>query len=213
MDTNRQWHNNTLGQKVVDALNKNHFQAKYFTTASEAKDYVLSLVDPQATVGVGGSHTVKEIGLLAALENQGNTLFDHGKPGLSPEETLDLRRKQLTCDVFLTSTNAVTLEGELVNIDGSGNRVAAMIFGPKKVVVVLGVNKIVGNVHEALRRIQFEAAPMNNKRLNRPNPCTVGGVCMDCQGPTRICNVTTIIKKAMPPTPVHVVVIGETLGF
>ncbi|MDU2064739.1 MAG: lactate utilization protein [Sporomusaceae bacterium] len=212
-DANRQWHNETIGKKTVEALRKNRFSAEYFASAEEAKQHIFTLIAPEESVGIGGSATVKEIGLLEDLAKRGNLLLDHGKAGLSPEESLEIRRKQLTSDVFLTSTNAVTLDGQLVNVDGSGNRVAAMIFGPKKVVVVVGLNKIVGDIHEGFRRIQHEAAPINNKRLNRPNPCTVGGVCMNCQGPTRICNVTTIIEKALPATPCHVIIIGETLGY
>jgi L-lactate utilization protein LutB len=212
-DENRQWHTNTIGKKVVDALQKNRFSAAYFPTAAEAAQEILKLITPADTVGFGGSATVKEIGLLDELTKRGNTLFNHGQSGLTPEESLDIRRKELTADVFLTSTNALTLDGQLVNVDGSGNRVAAMIFGPKKVIVVVGINKVVSDTHEAYKRIQFEAAPINNKRLNRPNPCTTSGICMDCQGPSRICNVTTIIKKASPQTPTFIFVIGENLGF
>lgn len=212
-DENRLWHNDTLGQKAVTALNNNRFSATYVKTAAEAKEAILKLIEITDTVGIGGSATVQEIGLLAELEQRGNTLFNHGVSGLTPETALAIRRQELTADVFLTSTNALTLDGQLVNVDGSGNRAAAMIFGPKKVIVVVGVNKIVKDTHDAYRRIQLEAAPLNNKRLNRPNPCTVSGICMDCQGPTRICNVTTIIRKALPLTPTHVIIIGQNLGF
>ena len=124
-----------------------------------------------------------------------------------------LRRAELTCDVFICGTNALTLDGKLVNVDGVGNRVAAMTFGPKQVIIVAGVNKIVRNVDEAERRIELLAAPLNNKRLNRPNPCTVAGICVDCQGPTRICNVTTILRKRPPATPMQILIVGEELGF
>jgi len=212
-DENRLWHNDALAKKVVTALINNHFTASYVTTAAEANAKVLKLINTTDTVGIGGSMTVKSIGLLTSLEQRGNILFNHGIPDLTPDESLAIRRKELTADVFLTSTNAVTLDGQLVNVDGSGNRVAAMIFGPKQVIVVAGINKIVEDTHAAYRRIQLEAAPINNKRLNRPNPCTVSGICMDCQGATRICNVTTIIKKALPQTPTHVIIVGETLGY
>ena len=212
-DENRLWHNDTLGQKTVAALNSNRFSATYVNTVAEGKAAVLELINTTDTVGIGGSVTVSEIGLLTELAKRGNTLYNHGVSGLTPEESLAIRRQELTADVFLTSTNAVTLDGQLVNVDGSGNRVAAMIFGPKKVIVVVGINKIVKDTHDAYRRIQLVAAPINNKRLNRPNPCTVSGICQDCQGPTRICNVTTIIRKALPQTPTHIIIIGENLGF
>ena len=207
------WHNETIGRKTVAALIKNNFQATYCLTKEEAVKQVLALIPEDGTVGIGGSWTVGELGLLEKLAVRGHTMFNHGLPGLSGEEKLDLRRKQLTCDVFLTGTNAVTLDGKLVNTDGIGNRVAAMIFGPKQVIVVVGVNKIVKDVDEAEKRIQLYAAPINNKRLNTPNPCVKTGECMDCQGPTRICNVTTIMNKRPVLTNIHVVIVGENLGF
>lgn len=208
------WHNDTLGGKVVEALNKNNFKASYVKTRQEAIDKVLALIPADATVGIGGSWTTStDLGLPGVLEGRGNIVLNHGKPGLSPEETVAIRRQQLASDVFLTGTNAVTLDGKLVNVDGTGNRVAAMMFGPKKVVIVAGVNKIVRDVAEAERRIELHAAPLNNKRLNRPNPCTTTGICMDCQGPTRICNITTILRKCSPLTETHVIIVGEDLGF
>lgn len=207
------WHNETIGKKTVEALVKNNFQAAYCQTKQEAVEQILALIPGEATVGIGGSWTVGELGLLDKLAARGNTMFNHGLPNLSAETRLELRRKQLTCDVFLTGTNAVTMDGRLVNTDGIGNRVASMIFGPKKVVIVVGVNKIVKDVAEAEQRIRLYAAPINNKRLNTPNPCTTTGECMNCQGPTRICNVTTIISKRPVLTDIHIVVVGEDLGF
>lgn len=207
------WHNEAIGTKTVEALVKNNFKAMYCQTKQEAVEQILALIPVEATVGVGGSWTVGELGLLDRLSALGNTMFNHGLPNLSAETRIELRRKQLTCDVFLTGTNAVTMDGRLVNTDGIGNRVASMIFGPKKVIIVVGANKIVKDVAEAEKRIKLYAAPINNKRLHTPNPCTSTGECMDCQGPTRICNVTTIISKRPPLTDIHVVVVGEDLGF
>ena len=207
------WHNDVLGEKTVAALVKNRFTATYCKTASEAAEKILGQIPANASVGIGGSWTVMQIGLLDKLAGRGNEVLNHGKPGLAPEEALSIRRRQLTCDVFLTGTNAVTLDGKLVNVDGIGNRVAAMIFGPKKVILIVGVNKIVRDVDAAEERINMYAAPINNKRLNRPNPCTTTGQCMDCQGDTRICNITTIIRKKPSLTDIHVYVVGEDLGF
>ncbi|VBB07408.1 Hypothetical protein LUCI_2654 [Lucifera butyrica] len=208
-----EWHNDLLGEKVVQALIKNNFSAAYVKTRQEACQQILALIPPEATIGMGGSWTVKELGLDEALEVRGNPIFNHNKPGLTPAEAAELRRRQLTADVFLTGTNTVTLDGKLVNVDGNGNRVAAMIYGPKKVIVIAGINKIVKDVEAAERRIEQYAAPINNKRLGRPNPCVQTGVCMDCQLPTRICNVTTILRKRPSATDIHVVVVGEELGF
>lgn len=208
-----QWHNDTFGEKVVKALEKNNFQAYYVATRAAAIEKVNSLIPAGATVGVGGSWTLKEMGIPEQLEKDGHEVYDHNKPGLTMEESMSLRRKELLCDVFISGTNAITMDGQLVNTDGSGNRVAAMSFGPKKVVVVVGVNKIVADLDAAMERIEMYAAPINNKRLDRPNPCTVTGTCMDCQGATRICNITTILHKKPPTIDFHVVIVGEELGF
>ena len=135
------------------------------------------------------------------------------KPGLSPEEMRAIRRQHLLSDVFLSGTNAVTLDGKLVNVDATGNRVGAMLFGPEKVIIVVGINKIVGDVAEAENSVKLWASPPNNKRLGYPNPCAQTGVCVDCQGPTRICNITTIMHKKPRQTDVHVIVVGEELGL
>jgi L-lactate utilization protein LutB len=135
------------------ALKKNGFEVLYVDNVKEALDKVMSLIPKEAKVGIGGSVTVREIGLVEAIEKQGNTIFmDWGKP-LELEEKLKIRRATLTCDIFLSSSNAVTLQGQLVNIDGTGNRVSAMIFGPKKVIIIAGANKLVENLDEAFARI------------------------------------------------------------
>jgi L-lactate utilization protein LutB len=208
-----QWHNDTFGEKVVKALEKNNFQAYYVPNSAAAIEKVISLIPAAATVGVGGSATLKDIGIPQKLEKDGHEVYDHNKPGLTMEESMSLRRKELLCDVFISGTNAITMDGQLVNTDGSGNRVAAMSFGPKKVIVVVGVNKIVSDLDAAMERIEMYAAPINNKRLDRPNPCTVTGTCMDCQGATRICNMTSILHKKPPTIDFHVVIVGEELGY
>ncbi|MEN6412482.1 MAG: lactate utilization protein [Veillonellales bacterium] len=207
------WHNDLLGAKVVEALKKNNFTASYVKTRKEALEKLLALIPQAATIGIAGSWTIKEIGLDTALEKRGNTVYNHNKPGLTKEESLEVRRKELLSDVFLTGTNAVTLDGQLVNVDGAGNRVAAMTFGPKQVYVIVGTNKIVKDLNEAQQHIKLYAAPINNKRLNLPNPCVKTGECMNCQSPSRICNITTIMHKRPMAIQIHVVVVGEQLGF
>ncbi|MGI6782964.1 MAG: lactate utilization protein [Aminivibrio sp.] len=207
------WHNETLGKKVVEALKKNGFEAEYCATSAEAAEKILALVPEGASVGFGGSWTIMSMGIKDKLAEGGHELFDHNAPGLSNEERQEMRKKQLSCDVFLSGTNALTLDGRLVNTDGNGNRVAAMIFGPGKVIVATGANKIVRDLDAAEERRQMVSAPINNKRIGLPNPCVQTGMCMDCQTETRICNVTTVISKRPKFTPFHVFVIGEDLGF
>lgn len=213
MNEHVSWHNELVGVRVAEALRRNDFDAVYCKSAAEAAAEILRLVPETGTVGLGGSWTVKELGVVEKLKARGNTILDHGAPGLENEERVRIRRAQLTADAFLTGSNAVTMDGRLVNTDGNGNRVAAMIFGPGKVIVVAGVNKIVRDIQEAEERIRKTAAPINNRRLNLPNPCVKTGECMDCQGPTRICNVTTILHKRPKLTEMHVIIVGEELGF
>ncbi len=208
-----QWHRDTIGKKVVDALTKNNFTASYVKTRQEAADKLLELIPADATVGFGGSVTLNELGIIAKLGERGNPVLNPFKPGLSPQESRSIRRQQLLGDVYLSGTNAVTLDGKLVNVDATGNRVGGMVFGPDKVFIVVGVNKIVKDVAEAENRVKVWASPPNNKRLGYPNPCAETGVCVDCQGPTRICNITTIMHKRPLMTDVHVIVVGEELGL
>ncbi|MFA7405893.1 MAG: lactate utilization protein, partial [Pelobacteraceae bacterium] len=139
---------------------------------------------------------------------------NHAKAGLAPDERLDILRRQLTCDLFLSGCNALTLSGELVNIDATGNRVGAMLFGPKKVIVVAGRNKLVdGTAHDAILRVKACATPPNAKRLSFKTPCASTGFCSDCNSPERLCRVTTIIDRKPRFTDLHVLVVNTDLGF
>ena len=213
MDSLKEWHGKALGKRAVQALEKNGFQAGYYADLVSASHYILHLVQDGASVGIGGSQTERALELGTKLKDKGCTVHDHGLPGLTVEERTEIRYRQLTADVFISGTNAITLKGELMNRDSNGNRVAAMMFGPKKVIVVAGVNKIVRNLEEADARIRMVAAPMNNKRLGTENPCVELGECVDCRNPTRICNMTTILSRRPPLSEFHVILIGEELGY
>lgn len=212
----KKWHLKKKVERTLAGLRKNDFNAMYIRTKRESVAKVLELIPPNALVGVGGSVTVRELGLLGSLRNRGNKIADHWEArqkGLPPEEVMKVRRLLLNSDVLLTSTNAVTEDGCLVNTDHAGQRVAAMIFGPKKVIIVAGVNKIVRDVEDALERIKNVVAPMNAKRLDLRVPCTDTGICSDCDSQNRICNVTTIIERRPIHTDVTVILIGEELGY
>ena len=208
-----QWHRDALGEKLVKAHEKNLFTATYVQSREVATAKLLEMIPTNATIGFGGSVTLAQLGIIAKLEERGNPVRNYLKPGLSPEEMRAIRRQHLLSDVFLSGTNAVTLDGKLVNVDATGNRVGAMLFGPDKVFIVVGINKIVHDVAEAENRVKLWASPPNNKRLGYPNPCAQTGVCVDCQGPTRICNITTILHKKPRQTDFHVIVVGEELGL
>ncbi|MDR3200636.1 MAG: lactate utilization protein [Spirochaetales bacterium] len=207
------WHHEALATRAVEALKKNFFDTIYFPAADKAAEYIMGFVKAGTKVGFGGSMTVKGMGIQDKVKAKGGVVLDHGEPGLTPEETLSIRRQELLCDLFLTGTNAITLDGCLVNVDGCGNRVAAMTFGPQKVIVVAGTNKIRKDLDAALERIKYLASPLNNKRLSRPNPCVKAGICMDCQGESRICNIYSILKHRPSATDMTIVIIGESLGY
>ena len=207
------WHNETIGLKTVEALKKNGFFAVYFNSGEEASEFIMSNVQMGDKVGFGGSMTIKKLGIQEKVKALGAIVLDHGESTLSPEEKMETMRGELLSDVFLCSSNAVTLKGELVNIDGVGNRIAAMSFGPKKVMVVVGVNKICKDEESAFERIEQNAAPMNNKRLNTSNPCTKTGVCSECNANSRICRIYSVIKRMPMRTDITVVIIGENFGF
>jgi len=206
-------HNEVIGLKAVESLKKNAFSAVYFKTGDQASEFIMNNVHKGDKVGFGGSMTVVKLGIQEKVAELGGIVLDHGDPTLSDDEKMETMRGELLSDVFICSSNAVTLDGELVNIDGVGNRVAAMSFGPKKVIVVVGVNKICKNEASAFERLEQVAAPKNNMRLNMPNPCTKTGVCMDCKADTRICRVYSVIKRKPVRTDIIVVVIGENFGF
>lgn len=208
-----EWHDEVIGKKVVENLKKNGFDAVYYSEREKAVEHVLSFISPGIKVGIGGSMTLTELNIPDRAALKGADVLDHNIPGLSREEKREIRRQQLICDLFLSGTNALTLDGYLVNVDGVGNRVAAMTFGPKKVVIVAGMNKICRDVEAGFERIKSIASPRNNKRLSIANPCISNGVCTDCQGETRICRIYSVIKKKPMDTDITVVLIGEDLGY
>ncbi len=202
-----------IAEQLIPKLQKNKFEASYVDTKEEALQFLLDHIPQEAAVGFGGSATLAELGIEDKLLERGHTVYNHNRPGLSPEEVHQFRHAELSCHTFLTSTNALTLNGELVNKDGTANRVAAMMFGPQQVIIVAGMNKITADIESALKRIELEAAPRNNMRLGMPNPCTRIGSCVNCQLPTRICNVTTIMHHKPGGIQIHILLVGESLGF
>ena len=201
-------------EKVVESLGKNGFTALYCPTAGQAREYILAEAAEARTIGFGGSLSITDMQVIEPLREAGKELLVHGVPGLSLEERLAIMRRQLTCDLFLTGTNAVTLSGFLVNIDATGNRVASMFFGPQKVIVVAGRNKIVeGDAMDAMQRVKSWATPPNSRRLNFNTPCARTGFCSNCNSPERLCRVTTILERKPRFTDIRVLVVNEDLGL
>jgi L-lactate utilization protein LutB len=212
----REWYKKISVDKTINSLRKHGFEVFHFKTKEEAANKILNIIPLTTVVGIGGSVTLRELDIPEKLRKRGNKTEDHWlerQKGTSPEKILQVRRNQINSDVFITSTNAITENGELVNIDGGGQRVAAMIFGPKKVIVVAGVNKIAKDLEEGIWRVRNIASPINAKRLNRNTPCAVTGICNDCDSPERICGVTAIYHKQMRNTPITIILIDEDLGY
>lgn len=207
------WSNEARAARTCAALVKNGFDAQFLKTKEEAAEFIMKFVKNGMKIGFGGSMTIKSLGIQEKALAAGAILLDHNAPGLSPEELAAIRRSQLTSDLFLSSVNAVTSDGFILNIDANGNRVAALSFGPSKVIVVAGANKIVADLDDAFARVEEYAAPMNNKRLSRPNPCTKSGFCMDCDGPMRSCRIYQILKRKPGLTDFTVLIVGDSLGY
>lgn len=213
MDPIKEWWVEEKAKKAIEELEAHEFKAIYVKTKEEAFKEIWKHITPKMRIGVGGSLTIRELGVLDKLEAQGNTVYNHWKPGLSKESVLEIRKSQMTSDLFLSSANAITLNGELVNIDGIGNRVNSINFGPGKVILVVGYNKIVDDVQEAIQRIKNVAAPMNARRLNIDVPCAEVGKCVDCHSPNRICRVIVIHERKPSLTDILIILVGEELGF
>ncbi len=198
---------------ALESLQKHGFGAHFFSTKQEAADYVVKAAQDCQSVGIAGTHTVRALGVVPRLEEAGKTMFDHWKMTLGTPEELECRKNQLRADMFLSSANAVTMTGEIVNRDGCGNRTNSMTFGPKKVVLVVGRNKVVADLDAAFARIEETAAPIRALSLSRKTPCTKTGYCMDCDSPERICRVTSIIHRKPVFTDITVVIVDEDLGY
>ena len=220
-----EWYAEQLAQRCLSALDKNNVSGHYFSNRNEACSYILNVIPAEARVGFGDSITLHQIGIIEELEKRNtNQLFNpflrDGEYHL-PSTLREMRKfglEALATDYFLAGVNALTLDGKIVNTDGMGNRVAGILFGPRHVIVVTGINKIVSDVDEALTRIKKVAAPMNMRRhylkhgMTNPPPCALTGVCNDCQHPSRACCFTVVVDYQIRRR-IEVVLIGEKLGL
>lgn len=195
---------------ALDNLNKNGFIASLYPDKEEAVNYLLSIIPKDASVGFGGSQTVAELRLAEILLERGNIIF-HRK--FSTESAEEVYKKSASADFYVASANAVTEEGELINIDGRGNRISAMIYGAKNVIFVAGVNKISKNLASGIRRARNTASSKNCVRLNRKTPCAESGKCERCNSPDTICRATVIHHHPTLAQTAYVVLIDQNLGY
>ncbi|MBQ4347977.1 MAG: lactate utilization protein [Firmicutes bacterium] len=204
--------NRLLAEQLLIMLRKRNMDAYFCETGEEARKKVLELIPEGGSVTWGGSESIKEIGLPEALKNGGYKVFDRTE-AVSDEEIQKIYREAFFADAYLTSTNAVTFDGELINIDGNANRVAAMAFGPKAVIMVVGMNKVVKDVEEGISRTRNFSAPINVQRLGFTPPCSKTGRCMNCLSPYCICCQILITRYSRIKGRTKVILVNEELGF
>jgi len=213
MSTPIELRNQKLGAQVVKALKSRFFDAVYVDDSAAALEKILTLIPKDHVVSWGGSQTLDEIGIKPRLEQDGYKVIDRDKAP-NREERVELMRQALLCDTFLTGCNAISEDGQLVNIDGFGNRVAAMIFGPRQVIVIAGMNKVAKTLEDAVVRARTIAAPLNTQRFpNNKTPCNETASCMDCKSPDSICSFMVTTRLCKPAGRIKVILVGEDLGL
>ncbi len=199
-------------RRLMEKLRQRHFDAYYCEDKTSALEQALALIPEGATVGWGGALSAQQIGLIDAVNAGNYKAIDRSKAS-TPEERRNAMKQCLLTDVFLSGANAISMDGELVNIDGIGNRVAALVYGPESVIIIAGMNKAADTLEDALRRARTVAAPMNNQRFSGKTPCMVTGTCADCKSEDCICNQILITRNSKPAGRIKVILVGEELGF
>ncbi|KGM97438.1 membrane protein [Clostridium novyi A str. 4552] len=215
MHDSKKWYYKSRAEKVIEKLSEKKFDAVYVETLEAAKEEVLKCIKEGASVAMGGSVTLSEMDMINTIRNGDYKFFDRFDPKLTFAEEVEVYRQGMLADYFLTSTNAITEDGQLVNIDCTGNRAASMIFGPRKVIIVAGFNKIVKDLDAAMERLK-KIAPMNCKRLKGHNvvPCVRFGECTDCNIKQRMCNYISIVKHGGKfEGRFKVIIVGQEVGF
>jgi len=199
-------------RKAATALEANGFKVYITDDKNECAGQVISLIPDNAVVGAGGSMSIRELKIIESLQKRGQRLIYH-TPGMTREESLSKRREALLADIYLASPQSVTLDGKLIFLDSNANRSSAVTFGPRRVILVAGFNKITPDEISGIKRAREVAAPINARRLNLKTPCVQTGLCSDCDSGDRICRVLEIIMKKPSPTEIDVVLCAEELGY
>lgn len=211
MDENVVKANKIILEAVKNALIKNRFNAFIFDTKQDIKRHILNMIGSNKKIGIGGSISVREIDIIDEL-SKSNAIYTH-RPEMSLEERRKVWLNAIDSDFYLASPQAITLDGKLIFVDGTGNRCAALTWGPKHIILLAGINKIVRNFEEGLWRARNIAAIRNNIRLNKKNPCVVTGKCEDCSSDDRICNILTVLYKKPKITEISVLLLNDNLGY
>ena len=215
MEDSKEAKNRALAHSIIEVLLNKGYNAVYAEDKTAARKIVLDSIPKGSSISLGGSITIDELNLLETFRSADYRLYDRYAPGLTSEQDHEIRRQSMIADYLVTGTNAVTQKGELVNVDCSGNKTAGMVFGPKHVVIVTGINKIVANLDEAMTRL-YEIAPLNAKRVGHKTPCTVTGKCCEeeCNTHARMCNYISIINNGRKYEGKYlIVIIPEEIGY
>lgn len=212
MNSVKKQHYEVLAKNLIERFKKRRFDAYYCSDKQTALKQALELIPENSSVSNGGSMSIDEIGLLNIIKN-GNYNYIDRYAGTTPEDKRNSQMKSIFSDTYLMSTNAFTKDGELVNIDGLGNRVAALTFGPKSVVLIVGMNKYCEDVDNAIWRAQNIASSMNTIRLHKKTPCSVTGMCGDCYGEDSICSSIVITRRSKEVGRIKIILVGEDLGY
>lgn len=199
-------------EAIIRNLEKRNMEGYYFQSTADCTQAILQEMPKGSVIGWGGSESVKESGLMDAIYNGDYELIDRAA-AKTPEESRQIYARTVLADYYLMSTNAITLDGELINIDGNGNRVACLIHGPRHVILVVGMNKVVTDIESGVARIRNMASPANAIRLNRNLACAATGVCHDCLSPECFCNQIVITRRSMHMGRIKVYLVGEELGY
>ena len=200
-------------KSLISAIEKRNMTAYYCENKEACLQKVLEILPEGCTIAWGGSESIKEAGIPDAVKESGKyTVYDRAKY-LSPRQVKEFNKLAFSSDYYFMSSNAITLDGMLMNIDGNGNRVAAIIYGPGSVVVIAGMNKVTDDLESAITRARTVAAPINQQRFGLNNPCTVTGTCADCKSETCICNHIVVTRHCRPVGRIKFILVGEELGF
>lgn len=213
MDKNLEFVVDEKIKRTISALERNNMEGYCVNNKEELIEKIKEICKDGEMVSVGGSMSLFECGVIDLLKSGKYNFLDRYKEGLTKDEMKEIYRKSFFCDTYFTSSNAVTEDGMLYNVDGNGNRVAAMLYGPDKVVVIIGINKIIKDLDSAIERTKTVSAPANCRRLNRNTPCHKMGECMNCNSNDRICNEYTLIKRQGTKGRIKVVILKEELGY
>ena len=213
MDKNVAWYIEKQVERTIKNLNSRNMEGYYVNNREQLFQKIKEFIVEGSTIGVGDSMTLFETKIIDFLRDGSYNFLDKYEEKLTKDEKREIYIKNFSADTFISSTNAITENGELYNIDGNGSRVAPMLYGPKQVIIVAGINKIVKNLEEAEMRVRQYAAPIDAKRLNKDTPCAKLGYCIDCKSPNRICNDFVVIKGQFIKGRIKVIIVGEKLGF